>query len=214
MHIRKASLLSTTLFGLTVASGAAFAGNCGSTKAYGAHGAGIGPMSNYRYAVQRFSGGYGGMPMMRTGHHMSGYAKPMAAPAQPDIVEIAASAGDFNTLVAAVQAAGLVETLKGAGPYTVFAPTDEAFAKIPKDQLEALLKDKDALVKVLTYHVVPGKVTAADVMKLTSAKTVEGQSISIDTRRGVTVDNARVIKTDIEAENGIIHVIDTVIMPN
>ena len=169
-------------------------------------------MSSYRSAVHRLSHDYGVMQAMRVGHHKADHAKPMAARA--DIVDIAASAGDFDTLVAAVQAAGLVDTLKGKGPYTVFAPTDEAFAKIPKDQLDALLKDKDALVKVLTYHVVPGKVTAAEVVKLSSAKTVEGQAITIDTRDGVKVDNAWVINTDIVAENGVIHVIDTVIMPN
>lgn len=130
-----------------------------------------------------------------------------------DIVDTAVKAGDFDTLVVAVKEAGLVETLKGPGPFTVFAPTDEAFAKIPPGDLKALLADKEALRKVLTYHVVPGKVMAADVMKLTSAKTVEGQSISIDTRDGVKVDNARVIKADIVASNGVIHVIDTVIMP-
>ncbi|MDJ0873512.1 MAG: fasciclin domain-containing protein [Gammaproteobacteria bacterium] len=138
----------------------------------------------------------------------------MTNPAQNDIVDIAMSSDDFTTLVAAVKAAGLVDTLKADGPYTVFAPTNEAFAKIPKDQLDALLQDKDALTKVLTYHVVPGKVMAADVTKLSSAKTVQGQSISIDTRDGVKINNARVIKTDIVAENGVIHVIDTVILPN
>ncbi len=136
-----------------------------------------------------------------------------SASAQPDIVDVASSAGDFDTLVAAVQAAGLVETLKGEGPYTVFAPTDEAFAKIPKDQLDALLADREKLVAVLTYHVVPGRVTAKDVMGLDSAKTVQGQSVQIATKGGVKVDNATVIKTDIEASNGVIHVIDTVIFP-
>ncbi len=208
----KRSLLTTALLGLTVASSAAVAGHCGGAKAYQAYGYGTGPMSQYRSAVHRLSKGYGGMQAMRVGLHRADHAKPMAAKA--DIVDIAASAGAFGTLVAAAQAAGLVDTLKGKGPYTVFAPTDEAFAKIPKDQLDALLKDKDALVKVLTYHVVPGKVTAAEVVKLSSAKTVEGQSITIDTDDGVKVDNARVIKTDIMAENGVIHVIDTVIMPN
>ena len=135
------------------------------------------------------------------------------APARPDIVGVASSAGDFDTLVAAVQAAGLVETLKGEGPYTVFAPTDEAFAKIPKDQLDALLADREKLVAVLTYHVVPGRVTAKDVMGLNSAQTVQGQSVQIATKGGVTVDGAAVIKTDIEASNGVIHVIDTVIFP-
>jgi uncharacterized surface protein with fasciclin (FAS1) repeats len=134
--------------------------------------------------------------------------------AQMDIVDTAVAAGSFNTLVIAVQKAGLVETLKGEGPFTVFAPTDEAFAKIPADKLNALLADKEALKKVLTYHVVPGKVMAKDVVKLQSAKTVEGQSIRIDTAMGVKVDNANVIKTDILASNGVIHVIDTVILPN
>jgi uncharacterized surface protein with fasciclin (FAS1) repeats len=115
--------------------------------------------------------------------------------------------------VTAVQAAGLVEVLKGDGPFTVFAPTDEAFAKLPKGTLESLLKDKDALTKVLTYHVVPGEVRAADVIQLASAKTVQGQSISIDATSGVKVDNANVIQTDIAASNGVIHVIDSVILP-
>ncbi len=214
MTLAKRSLLSTALLGLTVASSAAFAGHCAGAKAFQAYGAGMSPMSPYRDAVYRLSRNYAGMQAMPVGHPMVGHAKPMAAPAKADIVAIAASAGDFKTLVAAVQAAGLVDTLKGEGPFTVFAPTDEAFAKIPKAQLDAVLKDQEALVKVLTYHVVPGKVTAAEVVKLSSAKTVEGQSITIDTRDGVKVDNARVIKTDIEAQNGIIHVIDTVIMPN
>ena len=130
-----------------------------------------------------------------------------------DIVETAASAGSFKTLLAAVEAAGLVETLKGKGPFTVFAPTDDAFAKLPKDQLQALLADKDKLSQVLTYHVVPGQVMASDVMTLKSAKTVQGQSIRIDTAMGVKVDDANVIKTDIVASNGVIHVIDSVIIP-
>lgn len=130
-----------------------------------------------------------------------------------DIVDTAKSAGSFNTLVTAVQAAGLVETLKGPGPFTVFAPTDEAFAKIPKEKLDALLKDKAALTKVLTYHVVPGKVMAKDV-KAGPVKTVEGSSLSVTTKTGkVAVDQANVIKTDIVADNGIIHVIDAVVMP-
>lgn len=134
--------------------------------------------------------------------------------ASGDIVEVAVAAGDFNTLVEAVQAAGLVETLKSEGPFTVFAPTDEAFAKIPEADLQALLADKDALTRVLTYHVVAGKVMAEDVVSLTSADTVEGGTISIDTSSGVKVDNANVIATDVLASNGVIHVIDTVIMPN
>lgn len=130
-----------------------------------------------------------------------------------DIVDTAKSAGSFNTLVTAVQAAGLVDTLKGPGPYTVFAPTDEAFAKVPKDKLDALLKDKAALTKVLTYHVVPGKVMAKDV-KAGSVKTVEGSSLTVKVNGGtVMVDNAKVVKTDVVADNGVIHVIDAVLMP-
>ncbi|MCW8906122.1 MAG: fasciclin domain-containing protein [Sedimenticola sp.] len=130
-----------------------------------------------------------------------------------DIVDTAISAGSFNTLVAAVKEAGLVDVLKGDGPFTVFAPTDEAFAKIPEETLNALLADKEALTRVLTYHVVAGKVMAADVVKLASAETVQGQSISIDTSNGVKVDNANVVGTDIETSNGVIHVIDSVILP-
>jgi uncharacterized surface protein with fasciclin (FAS1) repeats len=131
-----------------------------------------------------------------------------------NIVELAASAGSFNTLVAAVKAAGLVETLSGEGPFTVFAPTDEAFALIPQADLDALLADKEALTAVLTYHVVPGKVFAKDVVDLSSAKTVNGQSVQIKTWEGqVKIDEATVVSTDIEATNGIIHVIDRVILP-
>jgi uncharacterized surface protein with fasciclin (FAS1) repeats len=133
--------------------------------------------------------------------------------ADQDIVDTAISAGSFKTLVTAVQKAGLVETLKGKGPFTVFAPTDEAFAKIPKTQLDALLADKVALSKVLTYHVVAGKVMAADV-KAGSVKSVEGGDITVTTAGGVMVDKSKVIKTDIAASNGVIHVIDTVMMPN
>jgi len=132
-----------------------------------------------------------------------------------DIVDTAV-AGKFNTLVAAVKAADLVDTLKGPGPFTVFAPTDEAFAKLPAGTLETLLKpeNKAKLQSILTYHVVPGKVMAQDVVKLNSAKTVEGQSVAIKTMNGaVMVDNAHVTKTDIVASNGVIHVIDAVILP-
>lgn len=129
-----------------------------------------------------------------------------------DIVDTAVKAGNFKTLVAAVQAAGLVDTLKGPGPFTVFAPTDEAFAKIPKATLDGLLADKVALTKVLTYHVVPGKVMAKDV-KAGMVKTVQGGSITVSTTGGVKVDAATVVKTDIVADNGVIHVIDSVILP-
>jgi uncharacterized surface protein with fasciclin (FAS1) repeats len=129
-----------------------------------------------------------------------------------DIVDTAVAAGNFKTLATALQAAGLVDTLKGAGPFTVFAPTDEAFAKVPKDQLDALLADKAKLTAVLTYHVVPGKVMAADV-KPGMVKTVQGGSLTIGTMGGVTVDNAKVTATDIVASNGVIHVIDSVVLP-
>jgi len=133
--------------------------------------------------------------------------------AAKDIVDTAVAAGSFKTLAKALQAADLVATLKGPGPFTVFAPTDEAFAKLPPGTLDGLLKDKAKLKAVLTYHVVAGKVLAADVVKLTAAKTVQGGSVAISTKDGVKVDNAKVVKTDIAASNGVIHVIDTVILP-
>ena len=129
-----------------------------------------------------------------------------------DIVDVASKAGNFNTLVTAVKAADLVDTLKGPGPFTVFAPTDAAFAKVPKAKLDALLADKAALAKVLTYHVVPGKVMAADV-KAGKVKTVQGQELTVATKGGVMVDNAKVVATDVAASNGVIHAIDTVLMP-
>jgi uncharacterized surface protein with fasciclin (FAS1) repeats len=140
-----------------------------------------------------------------------GFGMSVSAFAQ-DIVDVAVKAGSFKTLVAAVQAAGLVDTLKGPGPFTVFAPSDEAFAKIPKDKLDALIKDKAALTKVLTYHVVPGKVMAKDV-KAGKVKTVQGQEVTLATAGGVTIDGAKIVATDVAASNGVIHVIDTVIMP-
>lgn len=133
-----------------------------------------------------------------------------------DIVDTAVGAGSFNTLVAAVKAAGLVETLKGAGPFTVFAPTDAAFAKLPAGTLDTLLKpeSKAKLQGILTYHVVPGKVMAADVVKLKTAKTVQGQDLTIKVDGStVMVDNAKVTQTDIACSNGVIHVIDTVVLP-
>lgn len=136
--------------------------------------------------------------------------------ADKDIVDIAASAGSFKTLVAAVQAAGLVDALKGEGPLTVFAPTDEAFGKLPEGTVENLLKpeNKDKLVAILTYHVVPGRVTADEVVNLDSAKTLNGRSLKISTKDGnVMVDGARVTATDIMASNGVIHTIDTVVLP-
>jgi len=132
-----------------------------------------------------------------------------------DVVDTAVNAGSFKTLVAAVKAAGLVETLKGVGPFTVFAPTDEAFAKLPEGTVESLLKpeNKDKLVAILTYHVVAGKVMAADVVKITEAKTVNGKSLTVKVDGGVMVDNAKVVKTDIACSNGVIHVIDAVVLP-
>ncbi len=133
-----------------------------------------------------------------------------------DIVDTAVEAGSFSTLVAAVQAAGLVDTLKGDGPFTVFAPTDDAFAKLPDGTVENLLKpeNKDQLVAVLTYHVIPGKVMASDIAgKQLEVETVEGSKLSIDATDGVKVDNATVVTADVEASNGVIHVIDTVVLP-
>ena len=129
-----------------------------------------------------------------------------------DIVDTAVAAGKFKTLATALQAAGLVDTLKGKGPFTVFAPTDEAFAKVPKADLDALLKDKAKLTAVLTYHVVSGKVMSTDI-KPGKVKTVQGSELTIGTAGGVTVDNAKVVAADVAADNGVIHVIDTVLMP-
>lgn len=133
--------------------------------------------------------------------------------AKADIVDTAVSAGSFKTLAAALQAAGLVETLKGKGPFTVFAPTDEAFAKLPAGTVEALLQDIPKLKAILTYHVVAGQVEAKDVVKLAKATTVNGQEVTIGTSGGVTINDAKVIKADIQATNGVIHVIDTVLLP-
>jgi uncharacterized surface protein with fasciclin (FAS1) repeats len=135
-----------------------------------------------------------------------------------DIVDTAVAAGQFNTLAAALKAAGLVDTLKGPGPFTVFAPTDDAFKKLPAGTVESLLKpeNKDQLVKVLTYHVVPGKVMSSSLSgKKTEVRTVEGGTLEIDASAGgVTVDDAKVVSADVAADNGVIHVIDTVVMPN
>ncbi len=129
-----------------------------------------------------------------------------------DIVDTAVAAGQFKTLATALQAAGLIDTLKGKGPFTVFAPTDEAFAKVPKADLDALLKDKAKLTAVLTYHVVAGKVMAKDV-KAGKVKSVQGSELTLGTTGGVTVDNAKVVTADIVADNGVIHVIDSVVIP-
>jgi uncharacterized surface protein with fasciclin (FAS1) repeats len=145
-----------------------------------------------------------------------GSSQAAATKAPADIVDTAVSAGSFNTLVAAVKAADLVDTLKGEGPFTVFAPTDDAFAKLPAGTVEDLLKpeNKAKLQAILTYHVVPGKVLAADVVKLESATTVQGQDVGIKINDGsVSIDDALIVKTDIETSNGVIHVIDSVILP-
>ncbi|MFD0908492.1 fasciclin domain-containing protein [Ruegeria arenilitoris] len=142
-------------------------------------------------------------------------ALPMKAQAA-DIVDTAVSAGSFNTLVAAVQAAGLVDTLKGKGPYTVFAPTDEAFAALPEGTVETLLlpENKDQLVTILTYHVVPAKVMSGDIAgKRAKVLTVQGERLSVNAKNGVKVDGANVVQADIEASNGVIHVVDTVLIP-
>ena len=143
-------------------------------------------------------------------------AQTVAEESKADIVDTAVAAENFSTLVAAVEAAGLVETLKGDGPFTVFAPTDEAFAALPAGTVENLLKpeNKDQLIAVLTYHVVPGKVMSSDIAgKQLEAKTVQGESVEIDATSGVTIDGASVIAADVEASNGVIHVIDKVILP-
>ena len=130
-----------------------------------------------------------------------------------DIVDVAASNDSFETLVTALQTAGLVDTLKSDGPFTVFAPTDEAFAKLPEGTVESLLADKEKLTRILTYHVVPGKVTSSQVAGLNSATTVQGGNLAIVASSGVMINGAKVVQADIEASNGVIHVIDTVLIP-
>ena len=130
------------------------------------------------------------------------------------IVEVATNAGNFKTLIAAVNAAGLADTLNGAGPFTVFAPNDAAFAKLPAGTVDGLLKDIPKLKQILTYHVVSGKITAADVSSLKVAKTVEGQELKIDASNGVKINDSTVVQADVMADNGVIHVVDTVLMPS
>jgi len=156
------------------------------------------------------------LSLLLVGLVVLGLNVPSGAAETKDIVDTAVGAGSFNTLVTAVKAAGLVETLKGKGPFTVFAPTDEAFAKLPAGTLDNLLKpeNKEKLKGILTYHVVSGKVMAKDVVKIKSAKTVNGQSLAISMKdKAVMVDNAKVVKTDIVCTNGVIHVIDAVVLP-
>ncbi|MFM9939721.1 MAG: fasciclin domain-containing protein [Hyphomicrobiaceae bacterium] len=159
-----------------------------------------------------------GMKSIAAGLTVAGALLLASVPARAadDIVDTAVKAGSFNTLVAALKAAGLVETLKGTGPFTVFAPTDEAFAKLPKGTVEDLLKpeNKGKLASILTYHVVPGKILSKDIAgKALKAKSVQGAEISVDATKDVMVDKAKVVKADIEASNGVIHVIDAVMLP-
>ena len=209
---------SALTLALLTSSGAALAGDCakrGPGMASLSHGTAHPAYAVMHQGMNRpvygspYHGSTAGYGFYKTSHHEGG----KGAMADKDIVDVAVSAGSFDTLATALTEAGLVDTLKGKGPFTVFAPTDEAFAKIPEADLKALLADKEALTRVLTYHVVPGKVMAADVVKLTSAETVQGQSFTISTEDGVMVDGAKVVKTDIPASNGVIHVIDTVLMP-
>lgn len=179
--------------------------------------------------MKRYVCGIAALALMLAGVSTAHAAKPCGATtapqaacqthshAAPDLVDTAVKAGQFKTLAAALKAAGLVDTLKGHGPFTVFAPTDAAFAKLPEGTLESLLKpgNRDKLTAILTYHVVPGKVMAADVVKLSKAKTVQGSEAKIQLKDGgVQVDKAKVVKTDIQASNGVIHVIDAVLLPN
>jgi len=167
--------------------------------------------------MKRFSAGIAGLALAASPALAQHGAMASNSDNEPrDIVHIAATAGSFETLVAAVKAAGLVETLQGEGPFTVFAPTDEAFAKLPEGTVESLLKpeNRDQLRAILTYHVVPGKLMAADVVKSESAKTVQGTEVRFSTKYGkAMIDNAQIVKTDIVASNGVIHVIDSVILP-
>ena len=152
------------------------------------------------------------LPVTAVAQESQGYAP--AAEATGDILETAGAAGSFTTLAKAIEAAGLTETLKGEGPFTVFAPTDEAFAKLPEGTLDALLQDKEKLAAILTYHVVPGAISSGDVVQLPMAKTVNGQDLKITAADGkVMVGNATVTQADIPASNGVIHVIDTVLLP-
>jgi uncharacterized surface protein with fasciclin (FAS1) repeats len=228
MTLRKTTIVVGVLLGLGLSVGTAdqaVAGSgCGNMRGYHSHPPARAMMRPGGYDRYGYTPGHAGM-MRPVRPHPAMYwgaaqPKPLkvattetASGAPGDIVDVAVGAGSFNTLAAALEAADLVDTLKGEGPFTVFAPTDEAFAAIPQDKLDALLADKEELTAVLTYHVVPGKVMAADVVDLDSATTVQGGTLAISTADGVKVDGAKVVKTDIEASNGVIHVIDSVLMP-
>jgi len=204
---RLAAITTTTAAGAVLVAQAAFAGP-------GCNQSGMTPSADttgYQPAIYQLTPGDSGAA--RAYKAGMGYGYSTTSKAQADIVDTASAAGSFSTLVRAVKAADLVGTLKGDGPFTVFAPTDAAFAKLPRAQLEALLADKAALTRVLTYHVVSGRVEAAEVVKLSSAATVEGQDVKIYIGDSVMINNAKVLKTDIETSNGVIHVIDTVLLP-
>ena len=221
MKILSAALITVAI---TAASSTASAGHCTSGMKNKKHAHHYYPQ-HYSYYRDMHSY-YPRYPKPHWHAAKSGYKQPVeskapvvstdSAPAEAsaNIIDTAISAGSFNTLIEALNAAGLAETLQGDGPFTVFAPSDEAFAKIPESIRAALVADKDALTDLLTYHVISGEVTAADVATLTSAETVQGSAISIDTSNGVKVDGASVVTADIRATNGIIHVIDTVLIPN
>lgn len=208
-------LVIATTTGFTLASAEASARHCGMAGGYGAPGH-HGHAYGKPFYLPRAMGFAYGRPMAPP--HPGAYAKRGAGKAgyakQKDIVETAEAAGKFSTLITAVKAAGLVDALKADGPLTVFAPTDEAFAKLAKAKLEELLNDKDALARVLTYHVVPARLSATEINVLTSAKTLQGQSVAINTSDGVKVDAATVVKPDVRASNGLIHVIDMVLLPD
>lgn len=152
-------------------------------------------------------------PMSAQAPRGDGHERTAYRPVQEDLVDIAAGADDFKTLVSAIKAASLVEAFKAEGPFTVFAPTDDAFAKLPEGTLEALLQDKDKLTKILTYHVVKGNVMSKDVAKINAAGTLQGALLRIDASKGVRVNDAKVVNADLRARNGVIHVIDTVLLP-
>lgn len=174
------------------------------------------PMAkHYYYKESRMrSDGYGMPPAQMRPYTKHSNGAGASSASAGNIIETATSAGNFSTLLNAVRASGLEETLEGKGPFTVFAPTDAAFAKIPPKILSAIVADKDALREVLAYHVVAGKVSSSQVAGMKSARTVQGSSVNIDTSSGVNVGGANVVKADIQASNGIIHVIDSVMLPN
>lgn len=189
---QQTSKIALTAMALALSSSVYAGSGCGYNK------------TGFQTAALQSAGYHNPAMFQRVGHHAD--AAQVDSKMSADIVDVAASAGSFNTLVTAVKAAGLVETLKGEGPFTVFAPTDAAFAKLPKGTLEALLADKDKLIQILTYHVVPGKLNATSVVASSELATVEGSNLK--------VSDIKIAKTDVMASNGVIHVIDEVLIPN